>query len=78
MSRGDIFVRMNEQVRQMVKARMKERGITQVKLAQEVGMEQPNIQRLLAGRVGAVPESWQKVLDALGLELVAQNKEGQP
>ena len=62
----------------MVKARMKERGITQVKLAQEVGMEQPNIQRLLAGRVGAVPESWQKVLDALGLELVAQNKEGQP
>ena len=31
-------------------------------------MAQPNIQRLLAGRVGAVPESWQKVLDALGLE----------
>lgn len=68
---------MNEQVRQAVKARMKERGITQVKLAQEVGMEQPNVQRLLAGRVGAVPDSWQKVLDALGLELVAQGKEGE-
>ena len=71
-------MKMNEQVRLVVKARMKERGITQVKLAQEVGMEQPNIQRLLAGRVGAVPDSWQKVLDALGLELVAQSKEGQP
>ena len=70
-------MQMNEQVRQAVKARMKERGITQVKLAQEVGMEQPNIQRLLAGRVGAVPDSWQKVLDALGLELVARLKEGQ-
>ena len=69
---------MNEQVRQAVKARMKERGITQVKLAQEVGMEQPNIQRLLAGKVGAVPDSWQKVLDALGMELVAQYKNGQP
>ena len=78
MSRGDIFVKMNDQVRQVVKARMKERGMTQVKLAQEVGMEQPNIQRLLAGRVGAVPDSWQKVLDALGLELVAQLKKGQP
>ena len=71
-------MKMNDQVRQVVKARMKERGMTQVKLAQEVGMEQPNIQRLLAGRVGAVPDSWQKVLDALGLELVAQLKQGQP
>lgn len=71
-------MKMNDQVRQVVKARMKERGVTQVKLAQEVGMEQPNIQRLLAGRVGAVPDSWQKVLDALGLELVAQLKQGQP
>ena len=78
MLRDDIFVKMNDQVRQVVKARMKERGMTQVKLAQEVGMEQPNIQRLLAGRVGAVPDSWQKVLDALGLELVAQLKQGQP
>ena len=71
-------MKMNDQVRQVVKACMKERGMTQVKLAQEVGMEQPNIQRLLAGRVGAVPDSWQKVLDALGLELVAQLKQGQP
>ena len=55
---------------------MKERGITQVKLAREVGMEQPNVQRLLAGRVGAVPDSWQKVLDALGLELIAVSKQG--
>ena len=69
-------MKMNEQVRQTVKARMKERGITQVKLAQEVGMEQPNIQRLLAGRVGAVPDSWQRVLDALGLELIAVSKQG--
>ena len=67
---------MNDRVRQAVKERMKERGVTQVQLAEVTGMQQPNLQRLLAGRVGAVPESWQKVLDALGLELVAQQKGG--
>ncbi len=53
---------------------MKAQGMTQTELGDAVGMAQPNIQRLLAGRVGAVPESWQKVLDALGLELQAVPK----
>lgn len=65
---------MNEQVRQAVRESMKAQGVTQTDLGERVGMAQPNIQRLLAGRVGAVPESWQKVLDALGLELVAVPK----
>ncbi|WP_231557291.1 helix-turn-helix domain-containing protein [Deinococcus sp. YIM 77859] len=62
---------MNEQVRRAVRERMQEQGLTQTELGELVGMAQPNVQRLLAGRVGAVPESWQRVLDALGLELVA-------
>lgn len=71
------MIGMNEQVRQAVRERMKAQGITQVELGQRVGLAQPNVQRLLAGRVGTVPESWQKVLDALGLELVAvPKKEG--
>ncbi|GGM02481.1 hypothetical protein GCM10010841_08770 [Deinococcus aerophilus] len=65
---------MNEQVRHTVRARMKAQGITQIELGELVGMAQPNVQRLLSGRVGAVPDSWQKVLDALGLELVAVPK----
>ncbi|MDK2014521.1 helix-turn-helix domain-containing protein [Deinococcus sp. 43] len=65
---------MNDQVRQAVRERMKAQGMTQTELGDAVGMAQPNIQRLLAGRVGAVPESWQKVLDALGLELQAVPK----
>ncbi|TDE84976.1 XRE family transcriptional regulator [Deinococcus sp. S9] len=68
---------MNEQVRRTVRERMKQQGITQTELGELVGMAQPNVQRLLAGRVGAVPESWQKVLDVLGLELIAvPRKEG--
>ena len=75
MSTGDIImIGMNEQIRRAVRERMKAQSITQVELGEAVGMAQPNIQRLLAGRVGTVPESWQKVLDTLGLELVAQPK----
>lgn len=72
---GDVrMTAMNEQVRRAVKERMRAQGITQVELGELIGMAQPNVQRLLAGRVGAVPESWQRVLDALGLELVAVPK----
>lgn len=65
---------MNEQVRQTVRERMKAQGMTQTDLGDAVGMAQPHIARLLGGTVGAVPESWQKVLDALGLELIAVPK----
>lgn len=65
---------MNEQVRQAVKAALKEKGVTQAHLAEMTGIERPNITRLLSGSVGKVPDNWQKVLNALDLELVAQPK----
>lgn len=65
---------MNEQVRQKVRESMKAHGMTQADLGDAVGMAQPHIARLLGGKVGAVPESWEKVLDALGLELIAVPK----
>ena len=62
---------MNERVRQAVKDAMAERELSQGKLAERVGMERPNITRLLSGRSGQVPEAWQKIFDELDLELVA-------
>ena len=62
---------MNESVRQSVKERMKAQGVTHQELADRTGIERPNVTRLLSGNVGKVPDNWQKVLDALGLELVA-------
>lgn len=68
---------MNEKVRQSVRDAMKARGVTHQQLADLTGIERPNITRLLGGSVGKVPDNWQKVLDALGLELVAvPKKEG--
>ncbi len=67
---------MNEQVRQAVRERMKERGVTHEKLAELTGIQRPNVTRLLTGQSGTIPDNWQKVLDALGLELVAREREG--
>ncbi|WP_245588482.1 helix-turn-helix domain-containing protein [Deinococcus pimensis] len=66
---------MNEQVRAAAKARMKERQLTQTELAKKTGLTQPALAKLLNGNVGRVPENWQRILDELGLELVAIPKE---
>ena len=42
--------------------------------ARAVDMEPPNVSRLLSGASGRVPETWQKILDELGLELIAVPK----
>lgn len=62
---------MNDTVRQTVKTTMKERGLTHQELADLTGLERANVTRLLSGTVGKIPENWQRVLDALGLQLVA-------
>lgn len=62
---------MNEKVRQGVREVMKSRGLTHQDLAELTGIARPNVTRLLGGSVGMVPDNWQKMLDALGLELVA-------
>lgn len=66
---------MNETVRQAVKNKLESRGLSQADLAKAVGMERPNVTRMLAGRSGQIPDNWQKILDFLDLELVAREKE---
>lgn len=65
---------MNERISAVMRAKMKEKGITQEKLAELTGISQPNISRLLAGRSPQVPKSIKSVLDVLGLELTAEEK----
>jgi transcriptional regulator with XRE-family HTH domain len=68
------MIGMNEAVRKTVKETMKAKGISQGQLARDLGLERPAVTRLLSGTSGKVPDTWQKVLDALGLELVIQEK----
>lgn len=65
---------MTDSVRALVNQRMAAKGMNRAQLAREVGMELPNISRILNGRSGVMPESWGRILDALGLELVAVPK----
>jgi len=65
---------MNETVRQSVKSTMKKKGLTHQELADLTGIERPNLTRLLSGTSGKVPDNWQRVLDTLGLELIAVPK----
>ncbi len=65
---------VNEKVRNTVKQQMFKKNLSQTKLAEKLSMSRVNLTRLLSGRSGQVPESWQKVLDELGLELVAVPK----
>lgn len=66
---------MNEQVREAARQALKAQQRTQAEIADQIGLKQPDVARLLSGRVGQIPESWQKLLDALDLELVAQPRQ---
>ena len=65
---------MNQRIRKITRDAMEQKGISTYRLAELTGMQQPNVTRLLTGRSGSIPESWQKILDALNLELVAVPK----
>ncbi|GGK95474.1 helix-turn-helix domain-containing protein [Deinococcus radiotolerans] len=64
---------MNDHIRQQVRDIMKERGITQQQLADLTGLQRPNVTRLLSGTSGQVPDNWQRILDALQLDLITSS-----
>ena len=61
---------MTDSIRLEVRVHMLKNGISQTKLAEDVGLTRQHISALLTGHRGRLPDSWQKVLDGLGLELV--------
>lgn len=68
-------MRMNEEIRETVKNRLREMGLSNSALGRQLEIEQPNIVRALNGRSGNIPETWQKILDATGLKLIAVPKD---
>ena len=65
---------MNESITSGIRRKMKEQGVTQVELSEQLGISRPNLSRLLSGRSPRVPDSLQRVLDRLGLELTVKEK----
>ncbi len=67
---------VNQKVAAAIRQKMKQRGMTQAQLGEQTGISQPNLSRMLSGRSPRVPETLRRVLDELGLELTAENKDG--
>lgn len=62
----------DELIRQRIRARMQECGLTQAELARQLGIKPPSLAQILSGRRGRVPESLLDVLEALDLHLDAR------
>lgn len=65
---------VNENIRLAALQRLKVLNWTQGDLAKLAGVKQPTVSRLLAGTQVGRPETWQQLLDALGLELTVREK----
>ena len=66
---------MNDQIRAAVKAVLAEKAMTQEQVAVQLGIPRTQVNRMLNGDIGKVPESWTALADALGLEVVIRPKQ---
>lgn len=68
---------VNDGIRQALLDALKEQGISQAELARRAGVPRQNISRALTADTpqGKTPPIWEKMLDALGLELTVKRKE---
>lgn len=64
---------VNERIRERARREVAKRTLSQDEVARLAGIKQATVSRLLTGKLGK-PGAWEKLLDALGLELVAVPK----
>jgi len=65
---------MNNQIREAARRELNGRGWTQQQLAGKARVRQATISRLLAGERTGEPATWERLLSALELELIAVPK----
>ena len=69
---------VNDRIRRDIRELLKQRGLSQQDLANLTGIERPNINAMLNGKIGKMPERWEKVLEALGVDVgVVKPKDGE-
>lgn len=64
---------MTDEIRAQLRQYLKDHNLTQTALAAEMGTDRHTVNRALASN-GKLPPIWQKMLDALGLELTLRAK----
>ena len=66
---------MNDQIRTATKAALAGKGLTQAQIAEQLNIPRTQVNRMLNGDIGKVPDSWTALADALGLEVVIRPKQ---
>ncbi|MPY67819.1 helix-turn-helix transcriptional regulator [Deinococcus sp. SDU3-2] len=64
-----------QRLREQLEKARQQRGLTHAAIAEKLGIRPPSVTVILTRRSGKIPQSLIDVLDALGLELIAQPKE---
>ena len=65
---------MNSQIRGAAKAALAATGWSQQEVARRARVKQATVSRLLTGERQGEPDTWNRILDVLGLELMAVPK----
>jgi transcriptional regulator with XRE-family HTH domain len=68
---------VNDEIRRTIRVELARRDIQQKDLAEMTGLSPQHVSDLLRGRSGNLGEGWEKVLNALGLRLIAVPKESE-
>ena len=63
------MVVVTDHVREEVRVALVRQRVNQGVLADRTGLSRQHISALLNGRRGELPDAWQRILEALGLEL---------
>lgn len=67
---------VNERIRQAVRVELAKRNTNQAKLAEEIGVSRQYLSDIMRGKSGNVPDVWERIFNALSLELSAGPKDG--
>lgn len=67
--------KINKAAREAIRAEMQRRNESVIALAKRMGVTRAYIYQVINGERAKVPDSLAKVLDALGLELIARPKD---
>ena len=66
---------MNDAIRASVEKELEHRDLSRSEVAIRANLTRQYVTDMLNGRKGGVPESWQRLLDALDLELYVRPKD---
>lgn len=66
---------MTEQIREAVRIELARRQLKQTELADKIGKSRQYVNAAIHGRAADMPDIWQGIFDALGLEVIVKPKE---